>query len=41
MNDPRATANLAMPGADAADVAARVAATIRPEIRALSAYAVA
>ena len=37
MNDPRAV-GLA---ADAADVAARVAATIRPEIRSMSAYAVA
>ena len=37
MNDSRPTANLA----PATEVAARVAATIRPEIRALSAYAVA
>jgi histidinol-phosphate aminotransferase len=41
MNDPRTPANFVMPAANAADVAARVAATIRPEVRALSAYAVA
>jgi histidinol-phosphate aminotransferase len=37
MNDSRARAVAALPG----EIAARVAATIRPEIRALSAYAVA